>query len=108
MRRFGRGAALLVTAALVIVGCGGDSGGTDATEGLRLHPDNPRYLMFRGDPTVLITSGEHYGAVVNADFDFIPYLDELARHGFNLTRTFSGSYVEPASPTAGIYPTLHL
>ena len=29
---------------------------------LRLHPDNPRYFLFRGKPTVVITSGEHYGA----------------------------------------------
>jgi hypothetical protein len=61
---------------------------------LRLHPENPRYLEFRGAPTVLMTSGEHYGAVLNLDFDYIPYLDELQRCGFNLTRTFSGSYVE--------------
>jgi hypothetical protein len=27
---------------------------------LALHPENPRYL-FRGKPTVLVTSGEHYG-----------------------------------------------
>jgi hypothetical protein len=33
---------------------------------LRLHPDNPHYFEFRGEPTVLITAGEHYGAVMNA------------------------------------------
>jgi len=42
----------------------------------------------------LITSGEHYGAVMNLDFDFAAYLDELARHGFNHTRLFSGTYRE--------------
>lgn len=61
---------------------------------LQLHPDNPRYFMFQGKPAVLITSGEHYGAVLNLDFDFHPYLDELKRCGFNLTRTFSGTYRE--------------
>lgn len=30
---------------------------------LRLNPNNPRYFEFRGKPAVLITSGEHYGAV---------------------------------------------
>ncbi|HEX8202229.1 MAG TPA: hypothetical protein VF590_17260, partial [Isosphaeraceae bacterium] len=41
-----------------------------------------------------VTSGEHYGAVLNLDFDFLPYLDELHARGFNLTRTFSGTYRE--------------
>ncbi|HEU5116786.1 MAG TPA: hypothetical protein VFT74_08945 [Isosphaeraceae bacterium] len=61
---------------------------------IRLHPDNPRYFLFAGKPTVLVTSGEHYGAVLNQDFDVEPYLDELQRRGFNLTRTFSGTYRE--------------
>jgi hypothetical protein len=61
---------------------------------LKLHPDNPHYLWFRGKPAVLITSGEHYGAVLNTEFDYIPYLDELKAHTFNLTRTFSGTYRE--------------
>ena len=61
---------------------------------IRLHPDNPHYLLFRGKPTVLITSGEHYGAVLNLDFDYVPYLGELASKNLNLTRTFSGVYCE--------------
>ena len=61
---------------------------------LALHPENPRYFLFRGKPAILVTSGEHYGAVLNRDFDFIPYLDELKAHGFNLTRTFAGTYRE--------------
>ncbi len=48
-----------------------------ADEPISLHPANPHYLLFRGKPTVLISSTEHYGAVLNADFDAIPYLDEL-------------------------------
>jgi len=70
---------------------------TTATRGgepLRLHPENPHYFLWRGKPTVLITSGEHYGAVLNLDFDYGPYLEELERHGLNLTRTFSGVYRE--------------
>lgn len=61
---------------------------------LALHPDNPHYFLFRGKPAVLVTSGEHYGAVLNRDFDYIPYLDELHARKFNLTRTFSGVYRE--------------
>jgi hypothetical protein len=47
---------------------------------------------FRGKPTALVTSGEHYGAVLNLDFDYAKYLDTLSADGLNLTRTFSGSY----------------
>ena len=61
---------------------------------IALHPDNPHYFLFRGKPAVLVTSGEHYGAVLNRDFDYIPYLNELQARKFNLTRTFSGSYRE--------------
>ena len=63
---------------------------------LALHPDNPHYFLWRGQPTVLITSGEHYGAVLNLDFDYKKYLDTLAKDKLNLTRTFAGgAYVEP-------------
>jgi hypothetical protein len=58
------------------------------------HPENPRYFLFRGEPAFLITSGEHYGAVLNLDFDALPYLDELKSRGFNQTRLFSGTYRE--------------
>ncbi|MBN1246935.1 MAG: hypothetical protein JXC32_04715 [Anaerolineae bacterium] len=61
---------------------------------LSLHPDNPHYFLFRGEPTVLIISGEHDGAVMNRDFDYGPYLDTLAACGFNQTRLFSGTYRE--------------
>jgi hypothetical protein len=67
-----------------------------APQPIALHPSNPRYFVCAGQPTVLITSGEHYGAVLNSDFDFIPYLDELQARGFNLTRTFTGVYMEDA------------
>jgi hypothetical protein len=67
---------------------------TAANAPLSLHPDNPHYFLFRGKPTVLITSGEHYGAVLNLDFDYRKYLDTLAKDGLNNTRTFSGAYCE--------------
>jgi hypothetical protein len=62
---------------------------------IQLHPDNPHYFLWRGKPTVLITSGEHYGAVLNRAFDYSKYLKTLKSYGFNLTRTFSGAYCEP-------------
>ena len=62
---------------------------------IRLHPDNPHYFLWRGKPTILITSGEHYGALLNRDFDYKKYLKTLESLGFNLTRTFSGAYCEP-------------
>jgi hypothetical protein len=67
-----------------------------AAQPITLHPDNPHYLLLRGRPTVLIASGEHYGAVLNLDFDYRRYLDELQARGLNLTRTFSGTYREVA------------
>lgn len=63
---------------------------------IALHTGNPHYFHWRGRPTILITSGEHYGAVMNLDFDYRRYLDTLAADGMNYTRAFSGAYVEPA------------
>jgi len=62
---------------------------------LSLHPENPHYFQYRGKPTVIITSGEHYGAVLNLDFDYKKYLETLSRDSLNNTRVFAGSYVEP-------------
>ncbi|HYG36884.1 MAG TPA: hypothetical protein VEC99_18975, partial [Clostridia bacterium] len=66
-----------------------------ASSPLALHPENPHYFRFRGKPTVLITSGEHYGAVLNLDFNYVKYLDALKRDGLNNTRTWAGAYCEP-------------
>jgi hypothetical protein len=63
---------------------------------ISLHPENPHYFLFRGKPTILIGSSEHYGAVLNLDFNYVAYLDELAAADLNVTRTFSGIYSEPA------------
>src|SRR3954464_14469768 len=65
-----------------------------AADPSKLHPHTPHSFAFRGKPAILLTSGEHYGAVLNKDFDYVRYLDELKRCGFNLTRTFSGTYFE--------------
>ncbi len=68
---------------------------TAAAAPIALHPGNPHYFLWRGRPTILITSAEHYGAVINPDFDYRKYLDTLAADGLNYTRVFSGAYVEP-------------
>jgi len=87
----GLAGAILVAATAAAALAAGAAG---AGEPLRLHPENPHYFLWRGKPAVLITSGEHYGAVLNLDFDYAAYLDEIARSGMNLTRTFSGVYCE--------------
>ena len=53
---------------------------------VRLHPEDPRRLYWRGKARFLLGSTEHYGALLNAAFDFEPYLDTLAADGLNLTR----------------------
>jgi hypothetical protein len=82
-------------APVVVILVGAWAAGAERFDPIALHPDNPHYLLWRGKPTILITSGEHYGAVLNRAFDYKKYLATLQRHGFNLTRTFSGAYCEP-------------
>jgi hypothetical protein len=66
------------------------------TKPICLNPENPHYFSYQGKPTILITSGEHYGAVMNPDFDYKTYLKTLQKDGLNLTRTMTGAYFEPA------------
>ena len=87
-------------AALLLCALAGAAAGRSAQDKragvpIALHPDNPHYFQWRGRPTVLITSAEHYGAVMNLDFDYRRYLDTLSADGLNYTRVFSGAYVEP-------------
>jgi hypothetical protein len=71
-------------------------------EPIRLDPQNPRYFRYGGKTTALITSGEHYGSVINADFDSRMYLKTLQADGLNYTRIFGGSYVEVPASSFGI------
>lgn len=64
-------------------------------EPIRVHPDNPHYYLFRGRPTVLVTSAEHYGAVINRAFDYNAYLDALKSHKLNYTRIYPAAFIEP-------------
>lgn len=61
---------------------------------ISLHPGNPHYFIYKGKPTILITSAEHYGALINRDFDYKKYLQTMHNEGMNYTRIFVGSYVE--------------
>jgi len=55
---------------------------------IAIHPDNPKYFLFRGKPLVLVAATEHYGSVVNRRFDFARYLAEAADKKQTMTRTF--------------------
>jgi hypothetical protein len=96
-------AVMVILAALILFVVGGVriqsllAAPPEPAKPISLDPQNPHYFLFRGRLTVLITSTEHYGAVMNADFYYPVYLNELQSHGFNLTRLFSGVYVEDSA-----------
>src|SRR5207237_9992784 len=71
-------------------------------EPIRLHPKNPHYFLFRGKTVALISSGEHYGAVMNADFDYRRYLAALEADGMTYTRLCGGSDRETRGKAFGI------
>ena len=70
----------------------------------RLHPENPHYFLYRGRPRVLITATEHYGAVINRNFNYARYLAEAADKAATLSRCFllfrelEGIPLNPHSP----------
>ena len=69
---------------------------------IRLLPANPHYFEFRGKAIALVTTGEHYGSVINEAFDYRRYLAALAAAGLNYTRLFGGSYIEIPGRSFGI------
>jgi len=87
-RPFGR--VLVWAAALVLLAEVGWA------EPIMVDPANPHYFMRDGKPFVLVTSDHHYGAVIDADFDYAQFLDFLAATGMNLTRIYPGGMFEPA------------
>jgi hypothetical protein len=85
------------------------SAGHIAAQPISLNPSNPHYFLFRGKPEILITSAEHYGAVVNGEFDYVKYFDALQSYGLNYTRIYPGALFEPvdkfiAGNTLGVNP----
>ena len=74
---------------------------------IRLLPQNPHYFEYKGNPLVLVSSAEHYGALLNEDFDYRKYFETLSNEGMNYTRIFSGTYAEIPGESFGIqYNTL--
>jgi hypothetical protein len=63
---------------------------------IQVCPENPHYYRYGGKPILLITSAEHYGAVINKEFDYVAYFDALRAHGLNYTRIYPGAMFEPA------------
>ncbi len=59
-----------------------------AQDAVKIAPDNPKYLWFRGKPLVLVSASEHYGSVINRPFDYEKYLADAADHKMTMTRTF--------------------
>ena len=83
------GRVLVTAAALLLLAQVG------RTEPIKVYPANPHYFMRDGKPFVLVTSDHHYGAVIDADFDYARYLDYLKATGMNLTRIYPGGMFEP-------------
>ena len=59
-----------------------------AQDVVRVDPANPKYLLFRDKPLLLISASEHYGSVINRPFDYEKYLADAANHKMTMTRTF--------------------
>lgn len=91
---------LFALSLIILIGCQTTS--LVKQEVIRLHPENPNYFQYKGKPTILVTSGEHYGAVMNADFNFQKYLATLHSAGLNYTRIFLGPYSELGDNLFGI------
>lgn len=83
--------SLIVLVCMIPIGASANA----ATEPLRLYSQNPSYFLFRGQPTILIGSSEHYAAVSNTAFDYRVYLDAVKAAGLNAVRIFTGTYSEP-------------
>ena len=39
-----------------------------AQDAVKIDPSNPKYLLFRDKPLLLISASEHYGSVINRAF----------------------------------------
>jgi len=61
---------------------------------IRISEKNPHYFQYKGREILLITSAEHYGAVISKKFDYVKYFDMLAEYGLNYTRIYPGAFVE--------------
>lgn len=100
--------AVLIFLGLMLFACdraqdtAGESAETTREGPIRLLPANPHYFEYEGSPMVLITSAEHYGALLNGAFDYREYLETLGNEGMNYTRIFAGTYAEIPGESFGI------
>lgn len=72
---------------LVMFGC-------NHPQTISLSPQNPHYFLHNGKTVAIVSSSEHYGAVLNPDFDYMQYLNTLQKEGMPYTRLFAGTYFE--------------
>jgi len=63
-------------------------GAARGQDAVKIDPENPKYLLFRGKPLLLVSASEHYGSVINRPFDYEKYLDDAQAHKMTMTRTF--------------------
>ena len=47
---------------------------------IRISDENPHYFQYKGKEILLITSAEHYGAVVSRQFDYVKYLHYVKQY----------------------------
>ena len=97
---------LLLSLSILTVACNtkeSQTGGRLPVDGpIQLHPENPHYFLYNGKTLALISSAEHYGAVLNLGFDYRKYLETLSEAGMNYTRIFTGTYFEIEGESFGI------
>jgi hypothetical protein len=79
---------VLAYCTLLWLGAGAASPSPKTDPPICIHPENPKYFLFRGKPLVLVTASEHYGSVINRAFDYEKYLADAADKRMTLTRTF--------------------
>lgn len=84
----------------IMVGVLSTHASSDTPTTFSVHPKNHRVFLYRGRPMKILTSAEHYGAVVNGDFAYKTYLKEMQRTGQNMTRVFA-LYRETADGSPG-------
>jgi len=58
------------------------------SEPIKIHPKNPKLFEYGGEPVMLCTPTEHYGAVMNRPFDYCRYLEDMRDKSINFTRLF--------------------
>ena len=81
-----------------------------STSPVGVHPDNPHYFVYRGEPLILVSSGDIYYDVFSPRQDFVEYLDTIAAYGSNFTRFYPAGCTAfvPSDGDRSILPMLIL